>query len=337
VALARVGPRPCVLERDDDEARAEDIVHEIDAGLARAVARARVLASMPADGIALSESAVSFPRAVAVSGSSVWQHEFLACVQSPEPARVTLPRTRDLAPRLAPETKGNFDAYRLGYFSRVTATLAGTLFQNAAALVSTAYVSGILGRFREAIPSTQANLTASSEGVAAFARTLPDVAKGVPWLPEFLDLCQLRWTVLTGPDPLPRSRAPFAPATAVLQGNAAFLRSTHPLFDLWRMSERMLEVRADGTGEGVEDGVEAQAQAVLVFKSGPTDLEMILVNPMLMPFVGDLILGNTVLEAIEAMEARAQDVDEDLFGSFLATLTQRNAWTMAEATNEPGT
>jgi uncharacterized protein (UPF0276 family) len=348
-AVTRLGFKPFILECDDEAVEAETLEFALKEGFAR---------------MGLSPSAHSFPTvssfvhspnsvwppawsdasaSCASSASSdclAWQHDFLACLQSPLPVKDSLAAHPELALRLEPTTAERLDVYRLGYYSRVTATLADTLFEKASALVSADSIRGVLGRFRERFPATQPRLTACCDEVPLFAQTLPDVAE-VPWLPDFLQLCLERWRVLTGADPVPLKeggRQVFQPHEAFLQRNAAFLVSQHPLFSLWRLAERTLASATLGvhghdatldTPKGSLEGVEPVSEAVLLFKSGTTDLEMVSVDVPFRPFVSDLLAGKTILQAIDGMEARGDDVCAETFGKLLAALARRNAWTLA--------
>jgi uncharacterized protein (UPF0276 family) len=344
LALARIGPRPFVLENDDDDARADDVVAEIDAGLERIK---QLIASPLPGGIpdafgipiapahlasrSLTSHAASFARQSNASPpfespAPAWQDEFLDCVQSPAPVSHMFAANPALALLVESSTRHRVDVYRVGYFSRVTATLAGTLFEKASILVSEDYMRGVLGRYFELHPATAARLTESCEELPDFAETLADVCDEVPWLPDFLRLCLARWKVLTSENPTPPRTTPPDPSTARLQRDAVMVESSHPLFELWRIAETN-----DGGGHfdpHTHDAVRESSirNAVLIFKSAPTDLEMIVVDPQLTGLLVDLLRGLSVEQAIDALDTRSDDVDSEVFGRFLTAVGQRNGW-----------
>lgn len=326
-ALSRLGLKPLILEHDDDAVHAAALEEELAMGFARMGVQR--LNENGCEAVSLGrvedlQTALETPEMQEAFGT--WQEEFLDCVQSPFFAPNTLATTTDLASRLCPATAERLEVYRLGYYSRVSAVLADTLFEKASVLVSKEYVSGILGRFREQKRASQESLTACCDGVSNFARLLPDVEE-VPWLPDFMDLCLFRWKVLTGADPLPLiefSKQGLQLGHTRLQANAAFVDSRFPLFSLWKRAENEEPTTPEETPEEIR---EETPEAVLLFKSAPTDLEMVLIEPSFKAFVMDLLAGKTILEAIEGVESRGEDVCPDAFEAFLAALSRRNAWT----------
>ena len=238
-ALACVGPRPFVLEYDGEGASADDLERELDMGLARVLG-----AISPMMDIAIRAPFELRMRAVesaltcetptdGVVDEFAWQDEFLAVVQSPVVTEELLSRSPGLASRLAAATRARIHVYRLGYFSRVTATLAGTLFEKSSVLVGMDYMRGVLGRYFENNPATDPEITDSCWGLPAFAEGLEDVAEHVPWLPDFLRLCIARWDVLTRPDPASPAGSAPEPQAARLRADARLVVSVHPVFTLW--------------------------------------------------------------------------------------------------------
>lgn len=343
LAFAHVGPRPLILENDDDSSGAEDVVSEIRAGVATLAERAEVLGLLDRNGN--SPALEGERRAGAISGLptavvapvgskdvsiAALQEDFVACVQAARPAMESLATREALLSALDPRTAARLEVYRVGYFSRVTANLADTLFEKPAALLSRDVMRGLLGRYFEVWPAREPRLTESCPDLPAFAAALPDVREH-PWIPDLLALALARWSVLIGEDPIVPVTSD--PSLLRLQRAHAFLESEHPLFSLWRAAESSAASSSDAYGEGGEERREggdveiaAEAHAVLVFKSAPTDLEMMHVPADLVGFVRDLSLGKTVLEAIEGIDARGEEPDPGAFSAFLAALSSRAAF-----------
>lgn len=356
LAFARVGPRPLILENDDDATRAEEVVAEMRAGVATLAARAARLGVIDHGGVA--RPAESDRGAIAIRPAPkaardapdgdrfdaldhlgrfvTLQSGFISAVQSARPATEALARHGTLLGALDPRTAARLDVYRAGYFSRVTANLADTLFAKPAALLSRDVVRGLLGRYFEARPARAPRLTGSCPDLPAFVATLPDVEEHA-WIPDLLSLALARWDVLVGEDPVAPTTTD--PAELHLCPGHALLLSGHPIFALWTAAEALV---ADADGGSEEEGtshegrtdeddgeglaIPNEAQAVLVFKSAPTNLEMLLVPPLLLGFVRDISLGKSVLEAIEGIDARGEEPDPQAFSAFLAALSSRVAF-----------
>ena len=54
---------------------------------------------------------------------------------------------------------------------------------------------------------------------------------------------------------------------------------------------------------------------------------MVLVAPEHIAVVSDLVREFSIAQAIEAIDARGEDLDPEGFGKLLAGLARRNAWT----------
>lgn len=321
--LALVGARPFVLEYDGENASAEELEREIDAGLTRVIEAMNEVPSVQLSLAVGKDNCLGLSNARSQKPAHLaWQDSFLRVVHSTEPIETLLSREAALARLLEPATREHLSVYRLGYFSRVTATLAETLFEKASQLVSSDYMRGILGRYFETHPATAPSITACCGDVPSFAEGLDDVRKFVPWLPDFMRLCLARWESLTGPDPIVGQAQGLSPGTARLRQDARLVSSRYPLFALWQQADAQPELES-----GANTGVSlSEAQTLLLFKSAPTDLEMVVVPSSLVNFTDDLVRGIHVADALEEVEARGDEVQPEVIGAFLAALSKRNAW-----------
>jgi uncharacterized protein len=232
MAWSRIGPRPFVLEHDDESTPPQTLKEELQKGQKRMEQEIKKWADpthlpKPISYPNLSHTSRNFPSSSLsrsfpslslsikstysiskfepshcphASQNNFWQKEFAAGIQSPLPFSDQIVRFQELSHFISPASLPRLEVYRVCYFMRLSKTLADTLFALATSLMGLDVISGLIGRFLEDFPATSPHLTETTLALPAWAEEQADVKENAPWLPDLLRLCQVRWDVLTGDD-----------------------------------------------------------------------------------------------------------------------------------------
>jgi uncharacterized protein len=323
--LAHFGTRPFVLEHDNEKTPVQNLFSEWNVGL-RILHAERKSQHSELQPQNFTSEIVSHPQSEVGLESEFQfgvelQSQFVKYIQSPNTPNSGQTPWPLFLQSLEPGFEKALPVYRTCYFARVTSTLANTLFESASSLVSKEVLCGIVGRYLEQFPATQPNILDLARAVPIFAETLLDVSENAPWLPDFLQLCLIRWDTLVHTlDPPQEGTASNALLNSdsweqlSLVPHVSMFASNHPIYDLWLMAE---EGSVTTEGIGIEQTCVSAQQlpngynAVFVGKPEKNSLVMCRVPELLVPFATKLISGATLLESVSELESHSKNLQPE--------------------------
>lgn len=232
----------------------------------------------------------------------------------------TKPESRYLTERYWPRLQ----AYRTSHYARLTSGLRDYLFTPACLLLGEELIEQLLVEYFSARPSTQ-NMIDSVRAFPHFLREHP-CHTNIPFLSDITQFCVDKHDIMQARDPDP-TRFLFAQSTQP-QPHEIFLQREHVLFiSEWPIYQFWETTQALEKKHELKE-VELKAETILLFKSSPLSVEVLLVPQVYVPLAQSLSTEKSFAETLEQFKI-PEEFDEAHFTQWIGLLTQRGGLTHA--------
>ncbi|WP_186645239.1 hypothetical protein [Fluviispira vulneris] len=238
-------------------------------------------------------------------------------------------------------TLHRIEAYRTGYFARISSVFPETVFNLASCLFEKKFVAGFIIEYFLENP-TSLNMIDSLFDFPNYLEQNENI-KECPFVPDFMRLCLIRDQVLSAENPLTENfiyKSSFIPKPSeiFLQRNHSVIKSEWPLYQMYNVASE-IEDRFDAAGSSLSKEISQEieeirvqkfsaiqnvAESLLLYKSSACSFEVLHIPEEYISFIENMSEGKSLEHSIENMEAN-DNFDSEKFSSWIALLTQHKA------------